>query len=246
MMNRMINRNHCMPLSSKKVHCCLGYSTQPNRLLIERREVFQVQIPASWLPWFHFNTKQLFLFFQDPTHLVTKLRNRLLSKAAKLKMGRFDIALQHLVDVISNHSKIDHNLVLSDLYVKDRQNYSSCEKISSPSVLQILRMNSNTSATHCYLSVMRYIITAYINRNTSILERIHNAWKAVFICRCWYVWLRKRPSGQAHRKRHRRDFITEPAFFSIELNAHTLLFILLLVLDKQLPVESLNIYLFSS
>ncbi|CAF1613111.1 unnamed protein product [Didymodactylos carnosus] len=41
-------------------------------------------------------------------------------------------------------------------------------------------------------------------------------------------------------------FITKAAFDSIELNAHTLTYILLLVLDKQLPIEALNIYLFSS
>lgn len=161
-------------------------------------------------------------------------------------MGRYDISLEHLTDIISNHSKFDHNLVVSDLYVKDRQNYSSCEKISSPPILNILSMNSKTSATYCYLSVIRYIILAYIDRSTSILDRIRYAWKSVFICRCWYAWVHARPANQTHRKQRSRSFITEPALFSIELNAHTLLFILLLVLDKRLPAESLNIFLFSS
>ncbi|CAF3390309.1 unnamed protein product [Rotaria sp. Silwood2] len=42
------------------------------------------------------------------------------------------------------------------------------------------------------------------------------------------------------------NFISFPAFYSIELNAHVLTFILLLVLNKKLPIESLNICLFSS
>ncbi|CAF1375286.1 unnamed protein product [Didymodactylos carnosus] len=41
-------------------------------------------------------------------------------------------------------------------------------------------------------------------------------------------------------------FITKPTFFSIELNAHNLTYLRLLVMNKQLPPESLNIYLFSS
>ena len=82
-------------------------------------------------------------------------------------MCRSDIALQHLVDVISNHSKIDHNLVLSDLCVKDRQNYSSCEKISSPSVLEILRMNSKILFlilwVSCVFVFFQLIATKYLS-----------------------------------------------------------------------------------
>ena len=68
----------------------------------------------------------------------------------------------------------------------------------------------------------------------------------MFICRFWYVWLRARRSNQARRKQRTRNFITEPALFSTELNAHALLFFVLLVLEKQMPAESLIIYLFSS
>ena len=43
-----------------------------------------------------------------------------------------------------------------------------------------------------------------------------------------------------------QSFITRPAFWSIEINAHTVLYIVLLVIDGKLPIEALNTYLFTS
>jgi hypothetical protein len=43
-----------------------------------------------------------------------------------------------------------------------------------------------------------------------------------------------------------KSFITRPAFWCIEINAHTLLYIVLLVIDGELPIEALNTYLFTS
>ncbi|CAF2018808.1 unnamed protein product [Rotaria magnacalcarata] len=47
-------------------------------------------------------------------------------------------------------------------------------------------------------------------------------------------------------RKFEENFISFPAFYSIEINAQVLTFILLLVLNKTLPTESLNICLFSS
>ena len=54
-------------------------------------------------------------------------------------MGDYKISVKALQDFIDKYSKLDHNLVLSDIYmyVKDRQNYASCLKISSLHVLDI-------------------------------------------------------------------------------------------------------------
>ena len=43
-----------------------------------------------------------------------------------------------------------------------------------------------------------------------------------------------------------KSFITRPAFWCIEINAHTLLYIVLLVIDGKPPIEALNTYLFTS
>jgi hypothetical protein len=57
---------------------------------------------------------------------------------------------------IELQSKLEHNLVKSDIYPRDRQNYRSCEKRCSSSV---------------------------INKPTTTSDRLYHAWLAVFICR---------------------------------------------------------------
>ena len=56
--------------------------------------------------------------------------------------------MQDLQTLIDKYSKLDHNLVLSDIYVKDRQNYASCLKISSTNVLDMLDQNKSIFGTH--------------------------------------------------------------------------------------------------
>jgi len=79
--------------------------------------------------------RQITLFFQDSIHLCTKLRNRLLSSKATMLLGDELISINHLVQLIESSSKLNHNLVKSDVLPKDRQNYSSCEKISNEAAL---------------------------------------------------------------------------------------------------------------
>lgn len=171
-------------------------------------------------------------------------------------MGSYKISSQHLHALIENFSKFDHNLVSSDIYVKDRQNYASCVKISSENVLNMFDENKTTFATHCYLTMLRYVTLAYIDKSTNILDRLFYAWSIVFICRYWWIWLKyktvlnieskPRENKKPIIKNMQKYFITFPALISIEINAHTLTFILLLVLNKKLPPESLKIFLFSS
>jgi hypothetical protein len=53
-------------------------------------------------------------------------------------------------------------------------------------------------------------------------------------------------STTTKRKSNANFFITKTAYLSVELNAHNLLYIILLVKQKKLPKEALNIYLFNS
>jgi hypothetical protein len=91
--------------------------------------------------------------FQDSIHLCTKLRNRLLSPTTTLLMGKKYATMDHLLQLIDNCSKLDHGLTVSDVLQKDRQNFSSCEKISSESVLSLLKKVPNSEATQAYLQV---------------------------------------------------------------------------------------------
>ena len=73
----------------------------PNFKLNERRAAFDLltTTTSKWF-WFFLKPKQLLLFFQEPIHLATKWRNRLLSSTADLRLGRQRISIQHLIDII--------------------------------------------------------------------------------------------------------------------------------------------------
>jgi hypothetical protein len=113
------------------------------------------------------------LFFQDATHLVTKWRNRLLSSTAELRLGNQFISINHLHDIINNenYTKLDHGLTKSDINPKDRQNFSSCLKLTSADLFKILKDNVNTRGTLIYLQMLKMIIVAYIEKKSTIAER---------------------------------------------------------------------------
>jgi hypothetical protein len=97
--------------------------------------------------------RQSIVFFQDSIHLCTKLRNRLLSSKATMLLGDKLISIKHLLELIESTSKLNHNLVKSDVLPKDRQNFASCEKISNEVVLNGLASVSASQATRIYLEV---------------------------------------------------------------------------------------------
>ncbi|CAF4165786.1 unnamed protein product [Rotaria magnacalcarata] len=227
------------------------FGSLPHFKFIEHQEAFDLNNMAQW-PWFFLRKKQLFLFFQDATHLVTKWRNRLLSSTAQLIVGQQFITIQHVADIIenSNYTKLDHGLNRSDLNPKDRQNYNSCVKLASDNVLSILLDGADTYGTYVYLRLLQMIILAYVEKRTRIEERLQSAWCIVFVCRM--SWLQNKQSksttASTTTKTNAKSkcFFTKTAYLSVELNAHTLLYIVLLVKQKQLPREALNVYLFNS
>ena len=126
----------------------LGFFTRlPNiDLLNSKDQLLEIKHPATW-KFFFIRSKQLFLCMQDGVHLATKMLNRILSNTATLLIGNQYVSLNHLVDLIDNQLKIDHNLVKSDVIPPDRQNFSSCLKISSDDVLKLLE-REETVATY--------------------------------------------------------------------------------------------------
>ncbi|CAF4578478.1 unnamed protein product [Rotaria socialis] len=152
----------------------------------------------------------------------------------------------------SGYSKLDHGLTLSDLNPKDRHNLKSFTKIVTNDVLSILAGNSDTYGAYIYLYMLQNIISAYIDKSANIQQRLKSSWFIVFICRLWWAWIQHKifipttTSTTTKRNRKANFFITKTAYLSVELNAHNILYIVLLVKQKQLPKEALNIYLFNS
>ena len=148
------------------------FASLPNFRLEQHPACFKINTPANW-HWYFLRRSQVFLVFQDPVHLVTKWRNRLLSSIATLRLGDDDISMKHIEELIKNNSytKLDHCLTKSDLNPKDRQNYNSCVKLVSSDVINLLENSSGTNGTIVYLKLLKMIIRAYIDKTTSIRER---------------------------------------------------------------------------
>ncbi|CAF2101595.1 unnamed protein product [Rotaria magnacalcarata] len=123
----------------------------PNFQVHQHPQAFQIKIKSHW-SWFYLREQQLLLFFQDPTHL--------------------SISINHLHDIIENdtYSKLDHGLTKSDINPKDRQNFSSCFKLTSNDLFNILNADDDTRGTLLYLRMLKMIIVAYIEKTTTIVE----------------------------------------------------------------------------
>ena len=215
---------------------------------------FRVRIPDHWT-WFMMPDQQILLFLQDPIHLATKIRHRLLSSVASMRMGDSEIDVKHLIDLVESKHKLEHNLIKCDIDPKDRQNFASYLRISSEVVLNLMKNDDNARETYLYLSLLRLVISRYIDRSTIIEQRLRDIWTVVFTCRLWWTWLQyidaksnstTKNKWASMNKIKEQFFITRPAFWSIEINAHTLLYIVLLDIDGKLPTEALNTYLFTS
>ncbi|CAF0996997.1 unnamed protein product [Didymodactylos carnosus] len=155
---------------------------------------------------------------------------------------------------------MDHGLVKSDINPTDRQNFSFCIKISSDDVLKILYDQNDTKGTYVYLLLINLTISAFIDTTTPIDERLYYAWVVVFTSRLWWALLqhatiqndkddnvnRTITKATYKKKLNKRHHFMTSAYLSIEINAHNLLYIILLVIEQHLPEHALDIFLFNS
>ncbi|CAF1572159.1 unnamed protein product, partial [Didymodactylos carnosus] len=150
------------------------FASFPHCKLHERADAFRIETANEW-PWFFLRQEQLFIFLQDPIHLVVKWRTRLLSQRAELRIGNGIICIQHLQNILKydNYTKLDHGMTKSDINPKDRQNHRSCVKLTSDDVLNILNEETDANGTLLYLTLLKMIITSYIEKSTSI-EKLYS------------------------------------------------------------------------
>ncbi|CAF2740457.1 unnamed protein product [Rotaria sp. Silwood2] len=228
----------------KAMQLSLGFFTRaPNiDLLTGNSSLLEINIASHW-NFFFIRPTQPYLCMQDGIHLVTKIRNRLLSETATMSINNEKIDVNHLFYIIQNYPKIDHNLVKSDIFPHDRQNYSSCVKITSDDVLNLLK-HINASATYVYLYLLKLVILTYVKADTDILARLYYGWIVTFSYRMWWSSLQiKRNFSQKEKD---NCFITRAAWLSSELNVHCLTAIIILVAEGRLPSYAINTHLFSS
>ncbi|CAF4689296.1 unnamed protein product, partial [Didymodactylos carnosus] len=85
---------------------------------------------------------------------------------------RFEQLRQHMNTLKTNFiwGSEDCTGVVSHI---NRQNFSSCIKISSDDVLKILYDQNDTKGTYVYLSLINLTISAFIDTTTPIDERLY-------------------------------------------------------------------------
>lgn len=101
---------------------------------------------------------------------------------------------------------------------------------------------------------MRFVRLAYIEKSTCIIDRLYYAWCSVFITRIWSASLEKAnlhdleqvvsnllPSKSMKSISKRNLFVTMQTLFSLEINAHSLTYLLLLVAEKKVSDEALQV-----
>lgn len=118
---------------------------------------------------------------QDVTHIITKLRNRLITYSRIYPIGKNIISSSHLKTLVDTVSKDKHLLVRSDLEPKDRQNFLSAEKLCSKKVRQaLIDYVPGSEGTVIYLKAMNAVLNAYMNIKIKSTERIFLMWYSVF------------------------------------------------------------------
>ncbi|CAM4878551.1 unnamed protein product [Rotaria socialis] len=109
------------------------------------------------------------------------------------------------------------------------------------------------------LKIIQFVRFAFVEKNTTIIDRLYYSWCAVFIVRLWSAWLESIDSADIDEKIFRllpidfstpiskpQLFITVPCLFSLELNAHSLTYLAVLVAEQKISEDALNVSLFNS
>lgn len=207
-------------------------------------------IENSW-SWFIIGKPPIFtldnelnkeIFVQDTVHIGTKLRTRILKPNIILPMGNYFVSIDHLMELTRVFSKDKHLLAVSDLKPEDKMNFLSAERMCSTKVLNLLPDIPNTHATVAYLKIMNYILTAFLDKEMSTEERIYKMWFSVFFLRIWKLWLKSKTEYTIGN-----NFITTNCYSCIEINAHSLIRLILRFRDDEmLNPEMFTIWNFSS
>lgn len=163
-----------------------------------------------------------YLPFQDTVHIGTKLRNRLLNDKINLLFGKQKITKQHLVTLIDTVSRQKHGLFKTHIENNDKMNFLSVQKISDPKVMMALKEHvEGSAATVMFLNLIDKILRAFLDLSLTPSKRINNMWYALTLLRIWRKFTAIDPDQSA------QNFITEYTYICIEVNAHSLVTLIL-------------------
>lgn len=177
--------------------------------------------------WFNSIT-YMFYPIQDIIHIGTKFRNRLLVDT--LKMGKYDIKVHHLLFLIEEFTKEKHNLCATTVNPKDRQNFESVLKICDDKVIDLLANVDGSEGTVLYLRILSSILRSFLDPSLTPIQRIRHIWFATFVLRIWKTFIL-----ESEKKYNVSDhFISQNCYVCVEINAHSIVHIMVQLREKGL------------
>lgn len=179
--------------------------------------------------WFFFGAWDTpFLCIQDAIHMCVKAFRRLMSKQLRIGSGLASRSI--LLSLLENSPKMLTGLSTNELTDnKDAMNYGIVEKVCSDKIISKLTQPQEF-ATKAYLKLIRHIMRAYIEPDSTPTERIESAFYTVFVCRLW-----KESIGATKDTNLKENFITTNLHVCVELNAHALLRFMIKCRDLDKP-----------
>lgn len=113
----------------------------------------------------------------------------------------------------------------------DKQNFDSVKRICSNNVIELLRSKVHSShGTVKFLEIMQYVIDSYMDQTLSPLERVYKIWYSVFMLRLWRAFIVSKKTLCL-----KENFMSMNCYICVELNAHSLLNMLLQLKQINMP-----------
>jgi hypothetical protein len=226
----------------------LGYSTDgDSRELKTMREQLKLgtkkvnKIFSKRATWFVADIINTCIPFQDTVHEGAKLRTRFLKTHMSLPFGNYVAHPSCIRNLMDKVGKDKHLLLEGDLYLKDKMNYDAVGRLCRPEVRELLAKYVSGSAGTCFfLKLMSYITSSFIQKDLTPLERVYRMWYAVMSLRYWRFWMSCDATYPLAK-----HFISLNAYLCAEINAHSLVLMILRLREDGTPDLFLT-WLFSS
>lgn len=190
---------------------------------------------------------QVFIAFQDHNHLGVKLRGSMISPVRNLRIGTYDVKIDHIKALVDSGLS-EHELGIrpsEDLDPKDRQNFSSVERLwCERIVIALKRHDASYYGTAVYLEASRKFVHAFLDDLTPT-RRVFDAWSSYYFFMGWRNWLLANKVSGVQYGLLSVHFITSNQWACLQLNAKSLLAIISHFRDKY-PDIPLHTHLFSS
>ena len=181
-------------------------------------------LPAFLQHWLYIQKIPSVLCVQDIVHIGVKLKARFLKPSIILPFGNYFATSSHLQILVKLKGKEQHGLRSRDLDHRDKQNFDAVEHIIKAS--RLLDCMPDALGTRCFIGLINSVIYSFLDKSMVPAKRLEEIWYAAFFLRYWHQWILDHPMFTL-----KENFVTSNAYMCVEINAHSLLMLLLILRD---------------